>query len=101
MADHTNGFIWYELMTTDVEAAARFYGAVVGWASADSGMPGVDYRLWSIGGAAVGGLMAVPADAASNGMRPTWLGYVAVADVDASVAGVTGAGGAMPAGAMT
>ena len=95
MATQMGGFIWYELLTTDVEAAARFYGAVVGWASADSGMPGADYRLWSIGGAAIGGLMAVPAEAASRGMRPAWLGYVAVADVDASVAGVTTAGGAV------
>lgn len=95
MATQTRGFIWYELLTTDVEAASRFYGAVVGWAATDSGMPGVDYRLWSIGGANVGGLMTMPERAASNGMRPIWLGYVAVADVDASVAGVTAAGGAV------
>ena len=95
MTTQTNGFIWYELLTTDIEAASRFYGAVAGWAVADSGMPGVDYRLWSIDGANVGGLMAMPEQAASNGMRPMWLGYVAVADVDASVAGVTAAGGAV------
>ena len=55
MTTQTNGFIWYELLTTDIEAASRFYGAVAGWAVADSGMPGVDYRLWSIDGANVGG----------------------------------------------
>ena len=24
-------FIWYDLMTTDVDAAQKFYGDVVGW----------------------------------------------------------------------
>jgi uncharacterized protein len=27
----TGSFIWYELMSTDPDAATRFYGAVVGW----------------------------------------------------------------------
>ena len=27
----TGSFIWYELMTSDATAAAKFYGAVVGW----------------------------------------------------------------------
>ncbi len=27
----TGSFIWYELMAKDADAAAKFYGAVVGW----------------------------------------------------------------------
>ena len=27
----TGSFIWYELMTSDATAAARFYGAAFGW----------------------------------------------------------------------
>ena len=91
---HSN-FIWYELMTSDVDAATRFYGTVVGWTAEDSGQPGMDYRLWSMGDAKIGGLMAIPADAAANGMPPVWLGYVDVVDVDASVAGLRAAGGAV------
>lgn len=95
----TSSFIWYELMTSDPDAAGRFYGAVVGWTVQESGQPGMDYRMWNAGGATVGGLMAIPAPAAANGMRPTWVGYLNVADVDASVAGLTAAGGSvhMPA----
>ena len=26
--------LWYELMTTDMKAAAQFYGTVVGWKTA-------------------------------------------------------------------
>ncbi len=40
-------FIWYELMASDATAAAKFYGAVVGWKIADrSDPPGgnMDYR---------------------------------------------------------
>jgi predicted enzyme related to lactoylglutathione lyase len=95
MTNRPSGFIWYELMTSDVAAAAEFYGTVVGWTACDSGTPGMDYRLWSIDGVEVGGLMAIPAPASVSAMRPTWLGYLDVADVDASVADVVVAGGAV------
>jgi predicted enzyme related to lactoylglutathione lyase len=91
-----SNFIWYELMTSDVDAAAKFYGAIVGWTAQDSGTPGMDYRQWAMGGVPVGGLLAIPEDAAAHGMRPAWLGYLHVEDADASVAGVTAAGGAAP-----
>ena len=32
-------FVWYELMTDDVPAAAAFYSAVVGWTAADNREP--------------------------------------------------------------
>ena len=34
-------FVWYELMTSDDEAAAAFYRQVIGWQTADAGMPGM------------------------------------------------------------
>ena len=96
-SDH--GFIWYELLTTDPDAAARFYGAVIGWTAADSGQGGMDYRFLSMNGIAIGGLMALPPGAEGAGMRPGWLGYVAVDDVDQGVAAFIAAGGSelMPA----
>jgi predicted enzyme related to lactoylglutathione lyase len=99
MANDPSRFIWYELMTSDIDAAARFYGEVVGWSMSAAGAPGVDYRQWSIGGTTIGGAMVIPADAAANGMRPGWLGYLNVADVDQSVAAIVAAGGVshMPA----
>jgi predicted enzyme related to lactoylglutathione lyase len=44
-------------------------------------------------GSDVGGLMAMPEAARRNGMRPSWYGYVSVADVDACVARIVAAGG--------
>ncbi len=84
MAGMKNPFAWYELMTNDVAAAARFYSAVVGWRAEDAGMPGLDYMLFYNGDSMVAGLMAQ--DAQSEGMPPAWLGYVGVADVDGKTA---------------
>src|SRR5690606_32905077 len=36
---------WYELGTGDLDAAAGFYGRILGWQVVDSGMEGFDYRL--------------------------------------------------------
>ena len=93
MTDYRGLFVWYELMTTDVAAAADFYGKVVGWTAKDSGMPGMDYRLFHSGKSMVAGLMAQPEEARKTGAPPGWLGYVAVADVDAASTEVASLGG--------
>ena len=101
MPNPHGSFIWYELMTTDAAAAGRFYGEVVGWTVGERGVSGVsDYRIFSAGEAAVAGLMTLPAGAAEGGMRPGWFGYIGVDDVDAAVAGITAAGGAIHMPAM-
>ncbi len=93
----TGSFIWYELMTRDTTAAARFYGAVVGWAIADHfEQPGseLDYRM--IGrsdGGYNGGMLALTADMMEHGARPAWLGYLHVADLDAAVQAIEADGG--------
>jgi len=95
----TSTFIWYELLTSDPDAAAAFYGDVLGWTARDSGQPGVDYRMFSMREVAVGGLMKLPAGAGQMGVHPCWLGYISVADVDHCVARIVAAGGVehMPA----
>ena len=37
MSNKTGDFVWYELLCDDADAAARFYGEVIGWQVADSG----------------------------------------------------------------
>ena len=87
MAAH---FIWYELTTSDLDAAIAFYGEVIGWTVTPSGTPGMDYRLiHTPGGKDVGGMMARMDPA----MLPAWVGYVDVADVDAEVTAFEAAGG--------
>jgi predicted enzyme related to lactoylglutathione lyase len=85
----TGGWIWYELLTSDVEAAHAFYGSVVGWTPMPhAAVPG--YFLFAAGGTTIGGLMAMPREAGIT--RPVWLGYVHVADVDATVTAAQGDG---------
>jgi predicted enzyme related to lactoylglutathione lyase len=87
-------FIWYELMTTDPEAAGNFYRDVVGWEAADAGGPNAGYTLFfAPGRRGVGGMMQLPQEAAANGAPPRWVGYVAVPDIEAAVEGVRAAGG--------
>ena len=88
-----NGFFWYELMTTDPEAAADFYCKVVGWTLQESGMPG--YQLFGVPSATngVAGLMALPDELKDEGVPPHWMGYVWVEDVDAIVARFNEKGG--------
>ena len=83
--------IWYELLTTDQDAAQRFYSAVVGWNvdRAKMGPPGVDYRACEAGGTGVAGIMKMP-DAAP--MPPLWMIYFGVDDVDAATAKATALG---------
>jgi predicted enzyme related to lactoylglutathione lyase len=85
------GFVWYELVTSDAQAAADFYAKVVGWTVADSGMPGMQYTLASVGDRQVAGLMDFPEE--MKGGHPVWLGYVAAADVDGMAEKVKQAGG--------
>lgn len=98
MAGRTGRFIWYELMTTDTASAAAFYGAVTGWGSANSGVPGQSYTLFLNGASAMGGLMTLPNSARAMGAPPQWLGYVGVEDVDAATAEATRLGASVLAG---
>lgn len=93
MANQHGDFVWYELLTTDADAAARFYGAVIGWENRKAEGSDLDYRIFRINGADVAGFMKLPAGAGSAGMRPCWLGYIGVRDVDAIAADIVRAGG--------
>ncbi len=93
MSEIHGRFIWYELMTTDRAAARQFYTAVVGWQHQESQLPGLQYDMFSAGGTAVAGMMDQPEDVRRMGAPPSWIGYVAVDDVDATAAKVTATGG--------
>jgi predicted enzyme related to lactoylglutathione lyase len=95
MANSHGRFVWYELMTTDAEAAKAFYAEVVGWGTQDAAMPGMAYTLFTAGGASVSGLMDLPQDARKLGFKPSWLGYVGVNDVDAAADRIKQLGGAL------
>jgi len=87
-------FIWYELMTTDPGGAKTFYDVVVGWTIGEAVAEYGNYRM--IGrsdGKFAGGVLPITDEMQKHGARPTWLGYIHVPDVDASVARIEQAGG--------
>lgn len=88
---NTGRFVWYELMTSDPEAAIAFYGEVVGWktqAWKDGG-----YTMWVGSQGPLGGVTTLPEPAKQMGAPPHWMANVTVADVDQTVAKVRELGG--------
>jgi hypothetical protein len=81
---NTGRFVWYELMTTDPQAALPFYTDVVGWKTQPFGEGG-DYTMWVGDQGPLGGAAKLPEEAAKMGAPPHWMANVEVADVDATV----------------
>jgi len=93
MVNARSGFVWYELMTTNMEGAATFYSSVVGWQTADRSQPGAPYALFTVGRVTVSGLMDLSAEARRMGARPSWIGYIGTDDVGASTDRIERLGG--------
>jgi predicted enzyme related to lactoylglutathione lyase len=93
MTDQQGRFVWYELMAHDTEAAKAFYTKVVGWSTQDASVPGMAYTMFTDGKTPLGGLMTQPEDARKMGAPPSWIGYVAVNDVDAAAERIKRLGG--------
>jgi predicted enzyme related to lactoylglutathione lyase len=78
-------FTWSELLTSDHEAAFRFYSTLFGWKKQrdhDMGPMG-KYLIYGVGNKDLGGMFTKSKDMP---MPPAWLYYVEVADLDAAVA---------------
>jgi uncharacterized protein len=89
----TDKFIWYELMTSDQDAAIDFYTEVVGWTASDFGQSEMRYTILNAGGRGIGGIMELTDAMKAGGARPGWLGYIHAADTDAKASEIAGAGG--------
>jgi predicted enzyme related to lactoylglutathione lyase len=90
----TGNFVWHELRTTDAKEAEDFYTHVVGWQAKNSGDPGgIPYTLLSVGDIGTAGLMQLTPDMLAGGMRPGWVGFIGVDDVDAYAKRIEQAGG--------
>ena len=90
-------FSWNELLTSNPDAAATFYGQLFGWTfeKMDMGMP---YQVIKAAGTSVGGMMGKPPGA--EGMPPMWGSYVTVADADATARRCVELGGKVLNGPM-
>ena len=79
-------FAWYELMTSDTQAAAKFYSDVVGWTTQEMPGDGPAYTVFNLGDVGIAGMLTIPAHTA-------WVGYISVDDVDAHIEKIVEAGG--------
>src|ERR1700743_2185497 len=94
-------FFWYDVMATDLPAAAKFYGDVLGWTAKGGGSPQTEYFVFNLGERGIAGLMPLPEDYAKMGGRPAWMGYIMVDDVDAMAARIQQEGGTLHKGPIT
>jgi uncharacterized protein len=85
-------FVWYDVMVEDVPAAQKFYTGLTGWTVRDTGMEN-GYVVVSKGATMVGGILPIPADSKAAGVRPAWMGYIGVSDVDVTAKRITSEGG--------
>jgi predicted enzyme related to lactoylglutathione lyase len=93
---HAAGRInWADFVSTDLDAASRFYTGLFGWETEDMPMPGTEgvYRFFRLDGrdAAAGGTM--PADMAGRGIPSHWNVWVASDSAARTVELAVAAGG--------
>lgn len=85
---------WNELLTSDVRGACVFYTELFGWTAEEMSMSeDMHYTVFKSGDRQIGGMMALPAEAAQMGAPPHWGAYVTVHDVDAIAGKVSELGG--------
>jgi len=80
--------VWIDLLTVDLPAARRFYGALFGWTFEDFGA----YSLAWLDGAPVAGLVEKTAPPEQK-RKARWIAFMSVADVAAAVQSVVTSGG--------
>ncbi len=85
-------FVWYDLMSPNVEASKTFYSSVAGWTTEPfqpvPEMP--PYTMWNAGDSSIGGV--VPLTEGQN-IPPHWLLYIGANNVDKTVEDIKNNGG--------
>jgi predicted enzyme related to lactoylglutathione lyase len=93
VTDHNPGApCWFELGTSDQDAAKSFYSDLFGWTAVDQPMgPGQNYTIFQLQDRDVTSAYTIH----KPGLVPNWGVYFAVSDVDASAQQVLALGGAL------
>ncbi len=90
--EHRPGkFVWADLFTTDPARATRFYCGLFGWTASQISQNGKAYTVFSNGSHPVAGL--APRANVTRARPSRWIGYLAVADLPATLQLVRKAGG--------
>jgi len=87
-------FCWFELGTSDQNAAKNFYTSLFGWGVNDMPMgPDMFYSMFTLNGRMPGAAYKLMPDMVQAGVPPHWALYIAADNVDETTAKVTAAGG--------
>lgn len=78
----TGRFVWYDLFTTEKDAAVSFYTKVIGWGTELWKGGPEPYTMFKTDAVSIGGVVGLPAEATAKGATPHWMAYVGVANVD-------------------
>jgi uncharacterized protein len=84
----TGKFSWFELRTTDVDAAVSFYSELFGWTTEVNEMGMGPYTIVKIGDTSFGGIIPPMGEAPSH-----WSGYITASNADETAAAITANGG--------
>jgi predicted enzyme related to lactoylglutathione lyase len=98
MSDETlqGRFVWYELLTSDPDAAKGFYTELIGWDTAEWGEGENPYVMWTLDGTpegSMGGVIPLPEEAKKMGAPPHWLPYLGTSDIEGTVSEAEKLGG--------
>ena len=87
-------FCWFELGTSDTDAAKKFYGQLFGWTAEDMPAgPDMVYTMLKRDGKEIGAMYGLSEEHKSQGVPPHWLTYISVASADESAAKAKELGG--------
>ena len=94
-------FCWFELGTTDQNAAKSFYTSLFGWSVVDNPAgPDDFYSIFKLAGRDTGATYTMRKEQRAQGVPPHWMIYIAVDNADQAVAKAAQAGGTVLAPAF-
>ena len=94
--EHLPGkLVWVDLLTSNPDAASKFYCGLLGWTATTIDQKGKSYIVFRNDGELVAGL--APHSAGKENRPSHWIGYIAVADLQATLAAAMDNGGSVRA----
>ena len=83
-------FVWFDLATSDIQAAKHFYGELFGWAFSELPEGEASYTVIENRNRMIAGIVADPE---ADGSASIWIGSISVPDVDRATQQTRDAGG--------
>ena len=77
-------FCWYDLMSSDPDAAKDFYTKIAGWGTDVWEGGETPYTMWTNNATHLGGIMKLPEELVAQKVPPHWIAYVSTPDLEAT-----------------